>query len=155
MILYLGASSVVQLYVREPHSESLQCWVRVAEIVATCRITYMEVVSALNRRLKEGDLSRDDYDAIIRGFSNDWKNFARVDFDDVEAGNLAERYGLTRFGAVHLSAAKLIMRAYEKHKQDLESKGNSSSGMALFFASEDAVLCRAAASEGIWVLPLE
>ena len=154
MILYLGASSLVQLYVRESHSELLQCWVRVAEIVATCRIAYMEIVSALNRRLKEGDLSKDDYDAIVKSFSNDWGNFAKVDFDDVDAGNLAERYGLTRFGAIHLSAAKLIMTGYKKCKPDLESTGNRTLGMTLFFSSEDTVLCDAAAGEGLKVLPL-
>ena len=74
----------------------------------------MEVMSALDIRFRKGDLSKDDYDLVVERFSEDWKDFAKVDFDDLEAGNLVKKYGLTRFGAIHLSAAKLILREHEK-----------------------------------------
>lgn len=154
MILYLGSSSLIQLYVKDLHSEAVKGWVRVAEIVATCRIAYMEIMSALNIRFKKGDLSKDDYDVIVKGFADDWSNFAKVDFDDVEAGNLAEKYGLTRFGAIHLSAAKLILGGYENRNRELDSEGKPFMGMALFFSSEDTLLCNAANREGLKVLPL-
>ena len=154
MILYLGSSSLIQLYVRETHSEELKGWVRVAEIVATCRIAYTEIMSALNIRFRKGDLSKDDYDLVVKRFSEDWKDIAKVDFDDLEAGSLIEKYGLTRFGALHLSAAKLILGEYKKHNCSSGLENKRPTDIALFFSSEDQGLCGGAIAEGLKVLPL-
>jgi predicted nucleic acid-binding protein len=154
MIIYLGSSSLIKLYTKESHSEEIRNWVRGAEIVATSRIAYMEVMSALDIRFKKGDLSKDDHDLVVKRFSEDWKDLAKVDFDDVEAGNLVKKYGLTRFGAIHLSAAKLILREHERHKRSSGMEDKRPTDIALFFSSEDQGLCEAAISEGFKVLPV-
>lgn len=138
MILYLGSSSLVKLYLQEPYSDVVREWVREAEIVATCRVAYTETISALDIRFRNGDLSDADYERIVKGFSKDWANFAIVDFDEVEAGSLVKKHGLRRFDAMHLSAALLIKRV----------RGD----IALCFSSLDERLCRAAVSEGLKVL---
>lgn len=154
MILYLGSSSLVELYTAGQHSESVREWVRAAEIVATCRIAYTEIMSALNIRLRREDLSRKDYDIVVKCFSEDWNNIVKVDFDDLEAGNLIEKYALTRFGALHLSAAKLILAEYEKHKSRSKFENINPNGISLLFSSKDEALCVAAVNEGLMVLPL-
>lgn len=138
MILYLGASSLVKLYVEEKYSDVVREWVKEAEIVTTCRIAYTEMISALDLRLKQNDLSKSEYEHIMKRFSQDWLNFAIIDFDDREAGLLVKKYGLKRFAAIHLSAVKLI----KKEHHDI----------SLSFSSSDENLCKAAASEGLRVL---
>ncbi|MFZ5905947.1 MAG: type II toxin-antitoxin system VapC family toxin [Nitrospirota bacterium] len=138
MILYLGSSSLVKLYVEEPYTHLVRMWIREAEIVATCRITYTEVISALEMRLKQTDLSRKDYDLVVKRFSRDWSDYATVDFDDREAALFLKKYTLKRFDALHLSAAKLIQKRRN--------------GFFFAFSSADERLCSAAESEGLNVL---
>jgi len=140
MILYLGTSCLIKLYVEDADSKTIRQWVSEAEIVATCRVAYTEAVSALDIRFKEGDLKAKDYERIYEAFSSDWSKFAVVDFDDLEAGRLVKKYGINRMAAIHLSAAKNIQRA--------------DNALHLAFSSVDDRLCNAAVSEGIKVLPL-
>jgi predicted nucleic acid-binding protein len=141
MILYLGTSSIAKLYVEEKHSDAVREWVRDAEIVATCRVAYTEMISALEIRFKQNDLTRSDYDLIVKRFSEDWLNFAIVDFDERQAGFFIKKYGLRRFDAIHLSAAKLIERQRD--------------GVFLTFSSVEENLCRAAVVEGLKILSLD
>jgi len=138
MILYLGTSSLVKLYVEEKYSDVVRDWVEKAEIVATCRVTYTEIISALELRIKQNDLSKSDYELIMKRFAQDWLNLAIIDFDEREAGSLVKKYGLTRFAAIHLSAAKLI----KKEHHDI----------SVSFSSVDESLRKAALTEGLKTL---
>lgn len=138
MILYLDTSSLVKLYVTEPHSVLVRAWVEEAEIVATCRVAYPEMMSALNRRFKAGDLEKQDYTTLVKVFSGEWQRFAVVDFDEVTAGRLVTAYGLRGFDAVHLSAAELLR--------------SSGKAPAVAFSSFDEKLNHAAVAEKFTVL---
>ncbi|HSB30165.1 MAG TPA: type II toxin-antitoxin system VapC family toxin [Candidatus Sulfobium mesophilum] len=138
MILYLGTSSLVKLYAEEPYSDVVREWVREAEIAATCRVAYTEIISALDIRFRGNDLTEREYEKFMKAFARDWINFAIVDFDDIEAGLLLKKYGLRRLDAMHLSAAKLIKK--------------ERTGITLLFSSLDEKLCSAAAAEGLKVL---
>lgn len=140
MILYLGTSSLVKLYVEERHSSEVHQWVRDAEIVATCKVAYTEAVSAFESCLREGQLSQQEYDQIIKVFASDWQSFASVDFDEVLAGQMIKKYGLRRFDAMHLSSAKLIC--------------GGRPSLSFGFSSFDGRLCHAAATEGMRVLTI-
>jgi uncharacterized protein len=154
VILYLGTSSLVKLYVNEPYSEVIRDWAKVAEILATCRVAFTEVMSAIDLRFKNNDLSRRDFDMVIRQFSEDWTHFVKVDFNDVEAGTFINKYGLTRFGAIQLSSAKLIKEEQRKLLRLFKATYKDQSDISLFFSSSDAALCKAAHTEGLKVLPL-
>jgi uncharacterized protein len=155
MILYLGSSSLIKLYAREVYSEELREWVRTAEIVATCRIAYTEVMSVLEMRFKRGDVSADDYSRAVERFGEDWESLARLDFDDRQAGGFIKKYGLTRFGALHLSAAKLVREEVERGHA-VPAKGDvDRSRVGLFFSSADQALLKAARAEGLTILRLD
>lgn len=139
MILYLDTSSFVKLYVSEAHSSLVKKWVSEAEIAATCRVAYPEMISALSRRFREGDLTKKEYELLINKFSDEWNRFASIDFDELEAGRLAKVYGLRGFDAVHLSSAKLL---------------KSQNNISLAFSSFDEALNRAAEGEDIEVLSI-
>ena len=108
MILYLDTSSIVKLYLTEAHSADVRGWSEEAEIVATCRVAYPDMISALTRRYRGGDLSKSDYDLILKTFTEEWTNFAVVDFDEIDAGRLAGIHGLRGFDAIHLATAKQL-----------------------------------------------
>jgi predicted nucleic acid-binding protein len=141
------------MYLREPHSDTVKKWVQAAEIVATCRIAYTEVISALDLRFKKKDLTKAEYELAIKNFSSDWAHFAKTDFDEFDAGMMLKKYNLNRFGAIHLSAAKLLKAEYQiLLKSKLPAKRQHD--FLLFFSSTDIRLCNAASSEGLTVLPL-
>ncbi len=138
MILFLGTSSLIKLYVEEKDSETVRRWVHDAEIVATSRIAFTEIIDALELRLSAQNLSSKDYDMIMKRLSDDWPHYAAIDFDDREAGLFIQKYHLNRFDAIQLSAAKTIAR------------GNNS--ISISFSSADAKLRQAAEHEGLNVL---
>lgn len=138
MILYLDTSSIVKLYLTEAHSGEVRRWSEEAEIVATCRVAYPEMVSALTRRYRGGDLSKLDYELLLKTFTAEWAHFAVVDFDEIAAGRLAEIYGLRGFDAVHLATAKQL-KSSQPH-------------ISIAFSSFDGDLNKAAASEKLTVL---
>lgn len=138
MILYLDTSSIVKLYLTETHSADVRTWSVEAEILATCRIAYPEMISALTRRYRGGDLSRQDYDMLVKTFSSEWPHFAVVDFDEIDAGRLAKKHGLRGFDAVHLATARQLM--------------SSQVGVSVAFSSFDSDLNKAAAEEKLAVL---
>jgi uncharacterized protein len=138
MILYLGTSSLAKLYADEKYSDIVRGWVEQAEIVSTCRVAYTEMISALELKVRQNDLSNNDYELITERLAQDWPDFAVVDFDEREAGGFVKKYDLNRFAAIHLSAAKIIRKSYDD--------------ISLLFSSVDEKLCKAAVAEGLKVL---
>jgi predicted nucleic acid-binding protein len=138
LILYLDTSSIVKLYLTEAHSADVRGWSEEAEIVATCRVAYPEMISALTRRYRSGDLSKRDYDLLLKTFTAEWTNFAVVDFDEIAAGRLAEVHGLRGFDAIHLATAKQLK--------------SSQPYISFAFSSFDDDLNKAAVAEKLTVL---
>jgi predicted nucleic acid-binding protein len=125
----------------EENSELVRKWVSEAEIVATCRLAYPETMSAISRRFKQGDFTEQQYRSLIAKFSSEWERFASVDFDELNAGRLVNRYGLRGFDAVHLSAAIMLMVNYKD--------------ILLSFSSFDEKLNSAATAEGFTILSVK
>ncbi|MBT1074874.1 type II toxin-antitoxin system VapC family toxin [Geobacter grbiciae] len=138
MILYLDTSSLVKLYVEEACSDTVRQWVERAEAVATCRVAYPELLSALTRRHNRGDLPREDYEVVAECFAGEWEHFVALDFDEIEAGHFVRKYGLRGFDAVHLAAAKLLL--------------NDCGAIEVAFSSFDNKLNGAAEAEGFALL---
>ena len=141
MILYLGASSLIKLYIEEVYSDVVREWVEQAEIIATCRVSFTEIISAIDIRLRNNDMSKKDYELVTKRFTEDWGSFSTVDFDVFETGRLIRKYGLRRLDAIHLSAAKLIK--------------NGRGDIHLYFSSASIELCRAAVTEGLRALTFQ
>jgi predicted nucleic acid-binding protein len=113
--LYLDTSSLVKLYVQEPGSDDIRELVDQAAVVATSMVAYAETRAALARLRREGELTSAIFAAAKREFESDWSSYLAFDVSAAlarEAGELAERYALRRFDAVHLASfAELTRRA--------------------------------------------
>ena len=140
MILYLDTSALVKLYVPESHSTLIKQSVDNAELSATCRIAYVEARAAFARKRRERALTPRDYQTILQDFADDWETFFIVDLSDAltkRAGDLAEKFALRNYEAVHLASALIVAE-----------QGNQ----AVQFACFDEKVCRTARRQGLSVL---
>jgi predicted nucleic acid-binding protein len=138
MILYLDSSSLLKLYLEEPHSELVRQAVRDVASLATSRIAYPEVTSALTRRRREGYIDPSGLEEILRAVSDDWLDLWRIEVDEQAAAALTRRYPLRGCEAIHLAAAAGLAAASEAG--------------TVVFCSFDARQLAAARSEGLTVL---
>lgn len=111
MILYLDTSALVKLYVPEPDSALIQQSVDAAELSSTSRIAYVEARAAFARKRRERAVTPRDYQTIVQDFADDWETFFIVDVSDAltkRAGQLAERFALRGYDAIHLASAVIV-----------------------------------------------
>jgi len=138
MILYLDTSSLVKLYIEEDHSQIVHKWVADAEIVATSRVAFPEMMSALARRHHQGDLNDVNMKKVTDAFKKQWAQVVAVDLNEKRAGQLAISHRLRGFDAVHLDAA-LTLR-------------NENNDIELYFSAFDNRLNKAASNEDLQLL---
>ena len=108
MILYLDTSSLVKLYVIEKGSEQVQSLLEQAKVVATSQVAYAEACAAFARKQRQRDFSSGQYQMIITSLQQNWGGYFALDVSwpvSRLAGELAERYSLRGFDAIHLASA--------------------------------------------------
>jgi predicted nucleic acid-binding protein len=104
----LDTSALVKLYVQEQGSEMVRKLVDETSVVATSKVAYPEARAALARGLRDGLLEEKDYRHAVAALQNDWPRYLALDVSDPItwlAGELAEKYRLRGFDAIHLAAA--------------------------------------------------
>ncbi len=107
MAVYLDTSALLKLYVEEDDHERVVEAVVAAE-VATSTVTYTEARAGLSRRLREGDFTDEQYRLLVATLDEDWITFDRLVVSNLvayHAGQLAERYALRGYDAIHLASA--------------------------------------------------
>ncbi len=108
MVVYLDTSSLVKLYVAEEDSAKVKNLVTLSNATATSLVAYAEARAAFARIYNEKGFEANEYGRLIASFNEDWDNYLiiRVTKELVRlAGDLAEKYGLRGFDAIHLSSA--------------------------------------------------
>lgn len=138
-MLYLDASALVKLHVREAGTELARAAVEAAlarrHLIATCCVSYAEVLAAFARAVKDSD----DLNALNADFLRTWPQLHAVFLDQpllTEAGILARTHRLRGFDALHLAAALSLRKP--------RTKGT--------FAVFDRTLGRAAEAEGFHIV---
>ena len=144
-IFFLDSSALIKRYVTERGSEWLTNLIepRAGNRIFVARITAVEVVSAIKRRERSGNLSATDASASLTRFRQEFGNYRSVDINAKlvsRAMNLAETHALRGYDAVQLAAA---LEIYD----ELRSAGLSS----LALISADLALNVAAVAEGMSV----
>ena len=136
MTLYLDTSALVKLYAREEGSPEVKRAVAQAGSIATSLVAYVETRSAFARKRRFADINDAALRHYKREFEQDWTGFNRLPVDAItirRAGDLAERYRLRAYDAVHLATAELFQEAVRA---------------AVDFVSFDDALNGAAVSQG-------
>lgn len=140
MTLYLDTSALVKLYFEESGSAEVRERVRQAAVVATSRVAYIETLSGIARKNREGELAGKDRTRVTGEFLDDWKSFFVIEVSEPLcrlAGDLVTRHPLRTLDAVHLASALLL-------RDKLEEK--------VEFCGFDQRLGEAARLEGLWSL---
>lgn len=111
MELYLDTSALVKLYLAEPDRDAVVSAVRGALGVTVSVVAYAEARAAFARRLRENTLTSGEHDEIVTAFNDGWRDLDRIPVSDeiaYSAGDLAERYALRGFDAIHLASARWL-----------------------------------------------
>lgn len=142
MAAYFDSSALVKRYVNEVGSG----WVRRAlahptqESLYTALLTHAEVLSALQRKVRERQLTQDRATVLAQRVTAHcaWRYhlLAISPAVVVHAGVLVQRYPLRAYDAIHLACALLVQRQAQQHGVPLPR-----------FVSADATLLTAAAAE--------
>jgi predicted nucleic acid-binding protein len=104
--VYLDASALVKLYVREPESDEVDRILSVEPDQSTARITLVELRRNLARTLRGSALAR-----ARTEFERDWEQLHVIEINDElcdRAAELAELTRLKTLDAIHLAAAERI-----------------------------------------------
>jgi uncharacterized protein len=115
---YLDTSSLVKLYVQEDGSEQVVSLVANADAVTCSAVAYAECRAALARRRRERTLSAAALPAIVARLDADWQRFAVVEATSQlarRAGELADRFNLRGFDAIHLASFELVLERAGDH----------------------------------------
>ena len=108
MVLYLDTSALVKLYLDEEGSGTVHEAVEAVGSVATSTVTYAEARAAFARRRRVGDLDGEGAGSLARALDRDWPTYVRLAVSNLvayRAGEMAGRYALRGFDAIHLASA--------------------------------------------------
>jgi len=107
-VLYLDSSALVKCYVREKGSEAVLARLRSGERVYTSALSYFEVLPALARKVREGELELSAFQQARDNFQHDWLfSLSKIEVDVRLIGGLEElilKLPLRGADTVHLSA---------------------------------------------------
>lgn len=140
MITYFDTSALLGLYVQDRFSQVARDAHLRSERVVTSHLGFAETHAALARLRREALLSATEHDRARERFEADWTTFDRVRVDArllPEIRRTLRVHALTGADAVHLAAASLVGRSFQR------------SGSDFCFACADRRLATAAASDGL------
>ena len=138
---YWDASALVPVVVAEPDSESARAWLSEDGHVVTWAWTRTEIVGAVERRVREGSLSRSQRSEALErlhAFAASWDEVTEIPAVRARAEALLARHPLRAADAGQLGAALLVQE---------ECAG------ALTFVCLDRRLSLAAERESLQVTP--
>lgn len=141
MLLYLDASALVKRYVEEAGSRDVATAIEEATAVATSLFSRAEGAAALAKAVRVGSLSREEAQAAVQILRAEWADFVRVKLTELvvaRADQLAWRFGLRGYDAIHLASALLWQETM---------------GEAVRFAAYDRRLWQAGAESGLQPFP--
>jgi len=107
--------------VKEPGSQAVRALLERAQVVSTSRVAYVEMRAGLARKLRQGELSEEEYGHVLSDFEKDWKDYFVIEFSESVAkmgGELVEKHPLRALDALHLASA-LFLR--ERARSDVFS----------------------------------
>ena len=139
-MIYLDTSALVKRYVKEDGSEIVGSIVTQQKVIATSKLAYAEMLSALMRKHRAGEISPKSLEVALEKFGNDWDKIYVVEFhDELLPGIkfLIRKYPLKGADAVHLSSALWL------EKTTIEK---------VTFVASDESLLKAARSERLKII---
>ena len=114
MILFCDSSALVKLYVHEQESERMAQRAAASDIIAVCRITWVEALSALARRVREQPRDEPLIAQARQRLAGNWPRYLTLELTQELAelaGDYTDTFALRAYDGVQLAAAQLVHRA--------------------------------------------
>lgn len=146
VVYYFDTSAMLKWYLNETGSAWLRQLLATTQppVIVTSQLLVVEMISAFNRRVREGGVTRHDYDRLTDRLRDDCRDVCQLFALDYPLINLAwsllERHPLRALDAAHLATALFV-------NQQLTQAGAA----PLVFLSADNRLNDAASAEGLSV----
>ncbi len=113
MILFCDSSALVKLYLLEDGSDTMALRAADSEALVVCRLTWVEVMSALARRTRERPQDGSVLAAARQRFVAHWPEFICLEVTQELtelAGDYADTFALRAYDSVQLAAAESARR---------------------------------------------
>ena len=105
---YFDSSALVKRYVEETGTNSVKSILSTGEEIATSKLTYPEILSALMRKHRAGEIAKKLLQDIVARFERDWYHILVLEFhnDLLQIVKfLIEKHPIKAADAIHLSSA--------------------------------------------------
>jgi predicted nucleic acid-binding protein len=105
---YFDSSALVKRYVEETGTNSVKSILSTGEEIATSKLTYPEILSALMRKNRAGEIAKKLLQDIVARFERDWYHILVLEFHNELlqiVKFLIEKHPIKAADAVHLSSA--------------------------------------------------
>lgn len=113
MILFCDTSALVKLYVREEGSDAMVQHASACKAIAVSRIAFVELLSALARRVREEPRDQAVIEQARERFSASWAHYLAIEVTPalVElAAEYADAFALRAYDSVQLAAVQTLHR---------------------------------------------
>ena len=105
---YFDSSALVKRYVEELGTNSVRSILSGGEEIATSKLTYPEILSALARKHRAGEIAKKLLQDLVARFERDWYHILVIEFhnDLLQIVKfLIEKHPIKAVDAIHLSSA--------------------------------------------------
>ena len=113
MTLFCDTSALVKLYVHEDGTDDMATKAAASDLIAVCRIAWVETLSAMARRSREQPQDAVTIARARHRVVTDWPHYLTLDLTQelVElAGEYADAFALRAYGGVQLAAVQTLHR---------------------------------------------
>ncbi len=117
-MIYFDTSALAKKYVIETGSERIAQLMTEESVMATSKLTYPEMLSALARRSKGGDISHAKFKELLTEFEADWNCLLIIDFQDELLGSIKRligKYYLRAADSIHLASALWLKQSVKEN----------------------------------------
>ena len=143
-MIYLDSSALVKRYTKEVGTDFVKSILATDGLITTSKLTYPEILSALMRKVRSGEIEKKTFNGIVDKFDKDWDHILVLDFHNdllPIVKTLIEKHPLKAADAIHLSSALWL---------------KLSSKVDVTFVASDSNLLKAAGAEKLQVMnPLD
>jgi len=139
-MIYLDSSALVKRYVEETGTNSVKSILSTAGEIATSKLTYPEILSALMRKHRTGEIAKKLLQDIVARFEKDWNHVLVLEFhnDLLQIVKfLIEKHSIKAADAIHLFSALWV---------------KLSSKIDVTFVASDLNLLKAAQAEKLQII---
>jgi uncharacterized protein len=116
MIVYYDTSALLKLFIEEEHSAAVRAKSADAHAIVVCELTWVEMHSALGRRIRQGESDEAVAWAALESFKSKWTDYSVINLNPEliqSAGLHAQSMGLRAYDSVQLDSARQAERALD------------------------------------------